>query len=220
MAKTSSAARPAEQKNGSDNALPVRSTTAESVLGWLSYGPMSGYDIRQRIEGSTANFWSESFGQIYPALKRLTDEGLATMRELQPEGQRLRKEYRLTAAGKAKLREWLGEPCGQQVRREELLLKLFFGDRAPKGAMREAVTRRLELAHEELASYAEIEREIQAMRGTHGSAPYWMMTLEFGKAQAAATKSWCEQTLRELERLEKGSEKAQKKDKGGRRDAR
>ncbi len=199
------------QKKSSAGQPAVRTTTAESLLGWLSMGAMSGYDIRSRIEGSTANFWSESFGQIYPALKKLTDEGLATVREQQPEGQRLRKEYRLTAAGRTRLREWLAEPCGQQVRREELLLKLFFGDKAPKGAMRAAVEERLAMARGEMERYAAIEREIVAAKSDRVEAPYWRMTLEFGKAQAAATKAWCEQTLRELQRLEKAEKKAQTK---------
>jgi PadR family transcriptional regulator AphA len=202
--------------NRNEGPLPVRTTATETLLGWLSLGPMSGYDIRQKIEGSTANFWSESFGQIYPALKKLSDEGLVTLREHQPEGQRLRKEYRITDAGKARLREWLAEPCGQQVRREELLLKLFFGEKAPKGAMRAAVEQRLAIATRELAGYVPIEKELAAKVPTHSAAPYWVMTLEFGKAHALATKNWCEQTLRGLDRLEK----SRKKDKGGRRDAR
>ncbi|SEG06474.1 transcriptional regulator, PadR family [Bryocella elongata] len=206
----------ASSASSAEDPVPIRTTATESLLGWLSLGPMSGYDIRQKIESSTANFWSESFGQIYPALKKLSNEGLVTMRELQPEGQRLRKEYRITPAGKVRLREWLAEPCGLQVRREELLLKLFFGDKAPKGAMRAAVEQRLAVAKRELESYGPIERELAAKMLTHPAAPYWQLTLEFGKAQAAATRAWCEQTLRELDKLEK----AKTRDKGGRRDAR
>jgi PadR family transcriptional regulator AphA len=32
---------------------------------------MSGYDIRKTVQESIRFFWSESYGQIYPALKRL-----------------------------------------------------------------------------------------------------------------------------------------------------
>ena len=84
-------------------ATQIRTTATESLLGMLSLGPMSGYDLRQMIERSTANFWNESFGQIYPALKKLMESGLVTMEEQRPEGQRLRKVYRLTAEGKKKL---------------------------------------------------------------------------------------------------------------------
>ncbi len=195
----------------------MRTTTAESLLGLLSFGPKSGYDLKHLIETSTSNFWSESFGQIYPALKKMTEDGLVTMEEQQPEGARLRKEYKLTAAGKGKLKEWLAEPCGQQVRREELLLKLFFGDKAPKGAMRRAVMERKALAESDLARYAEIEKGIAAQVGVHPGAPYWRMTLEFGKAHATALVGWCESTLQELESLEKASST---REKGGTRNAR
>ncbi len=189
---------------------PVRTTTAECLLGLLSLGPMSGYDLRQMIERSTANFWSESFGQIYPSLKKLMESGLVSMDEQRPEGQRLRKVYRLTPDGRARLKQWLAEPCGVQVKREELLLKLFFGDRAPRGAMRAAVEERRELLLEDLKRYAEIRKGIAAAAGKHAAAPYWMMTLEYGIAEATAVLGWCERTLAELDRMEARNGKAKK----------
>src|SRR5258707_12735330 len=49
-----------------------------ALLGMLSIRPGSGYDIKKFMEQSTSNFWHESYGQIYPLLKQLVDEGLAT----------------------------------------------------------------------------------------------------------------------------------------------
>ena len=49
--------------------------TPNALLGLLSLGPMSGYDIRQLIPRSIGHFWSESYGQIYPGLKRLSAAG-------------------------------------------------------------------------------------------------------------------------------------------------
>ena len=49
-----------------------------AILGILSLGSMSGYDIKKMFEKSIGNFWSESYGQIYPLLKALVDEGFAT----------------------------------------------------------------------------------------------------------------------------------------------
>src|SRR6267378_1332508 len=43
--------------------------TPNALLGLLSLGSMSGYDIRQLISQSIGHFWSESYGQIYPGLK-------------------------------------------------------------------------------------------------------------------------------------------------------
>ena len=59
---------------------PGRSSTDYAILGMLTLRPMSGYDIRATIGESIAYFWTESYGQIYPTLKRLTKEKLLTRR--------------------------------------------------------------------------------------------------------------------------------------------
>ena len=42
-----------------------------AILGMLSIEPMSGYDIKKEVEKSISNFWTESYGQIYPVLRNL-----------------------------------------------------------------------------------------------------------------------------------------------------
>jgi DNA-binding PadR family transcriptional regulator len=76
---------------------------------------------------STCNFWNESFGQIYPILKQLVEEGLATSHTEKQEGKPARYVYTLTDKGLEVLRHWLTEPIEHLVERNELLLKMFFG---------------------------------------------------------------------------------------------
>jgi PadR family transcriptional regulator AphA len=80
-------------------------TTMESLLGVLSLRPMSGYEIRQFMERSTSNFWSESFGQIYPALKRMLAEGLVEVQEHAGEDIRQRRSIASPKPG--------GRGCGR-----------------------------------------------------------------------------------------------------------
>src|SRR5262249_61796934 len=75
------------------------STTEYAVLGMLAMGPGSGYDLKKRIEGSVAHFWSESYGQIYPILSRLAAEGLIARRLERQKGKPDRHVYSITAAG-------------------------------------------------------------------------------------------------------------------------
>jgi DNA-binding PadR family transcriptional regulator len=78
-----------------------------AVLGVIwSLGPITAYGVMQRFSASTTRGWSSSTGAIYPAIKRLTREGLV---ESTPELQDRRSTRRLTltAAGKAALRDWL-----------------------------------------------------------------------------------------------------------------
>ena len=107
------------------------SKTQFTILGMLSIEPMSGYEIKQAIAESTAHFWAESDGQIYPALNRLTESGLIHCLE-KPSGARLKKIYTLTSGGEAALQEWLARDVERSVIRHELLLKLFFGRKTSK----------------------------------------------------------------------------------------
>src|SRR5688572_19811352 len=96
------------------------------ILGLLSGGPRSGYDIKRVIEETISHFWSESYGQIYPTLQTLMEEGLATADTDVQEGKPSRKVYSLTEAGRAELRSWISAPVDQTPVRLELLLKLYF----------------------------------------------------------------------------------------------
>src|ERR1700694_4574756 len=98
-----------------------------AVLGALSVCPGSGYDIKKLMEQSTSNFWNESYGQIYPILKQLVEEELATSRAEKQEGKPERYIYTLTEQGREELQRWLAEPVERMVERNELLLKLFYG---------------------------------------------------------------------------------------------
>ena len=89
----------------------TRNQTRYLILGILSIeSNKSGYDIRKAVESSVSYFWRESYGQIYPTLKRLAAEGLIVPRKSGARGRPERQEYSLTAKGHACLEEWLGAP--------------------------------------------------------------------------------------------------------------
>src|SRR5215469_2423712 len=94
-----------------------------ALLGILSMSPGSGYDVKKFMEQSTSYFWRESYGQIYPILKQLVEEGLATSHTEKQEGKPERYVYTLTERGKEELQRWLADPVEQSVERNELLLK-------------------------------------------------------------------------------------------------
>src|SRR5262245_4630585 len=97
--------------------MPKENRSRYALLGLLSWGPMSGYDIKKVAEQSIANFWNESYGQIYPMLKRLAAEGLATASGEKQVGKPDRYVYALTEQGRKALQGWLRKPAGQEVGR-------------------------------------------------------------------------------------------------------
>ena len=50
--------------------------TGRVILGMIALGRQTGYDIKQLVDKSTRHFWSASYGQIYPELRRLEEQGL------------------------------------------------------------------------------------------------------------------------------------------------
>ena len=53
-----------------------RNAVTPVILGLLSLGPRSGYEIKTTVDRSTRFFWAASYGQIYPELRRLERDGL------------------------------------------------------------------------------------------------------------------------------------------------
>jgi DNA-binding PadR family transcriptional regulator len=176
-----------------------KTSTVESLLGLLSLGPMSGYEMRQRMERSTANFWTESYGQIYPALKKMVKDGLATVEEQSKDG-RAKKVYRLTDAGERRLRTWLGVEARPQVRRNELLLKVFFGDRAERGAIAAQVVAERERCEDDMHRFEAALLRMEMEHARHPAMPYWRMAVRCGMIHAKATMEWCDETFAELEK--------------------
>ncbi len=172
----------------------ARATTTESLLGLLSLGPLSGYEIRQLIDESIGNFWTESFGQIYPTLKRMAADGLVSVEET-PDGKRRKKTYSLTDPGRERLREWLAMPVSVQVPRNELLLKLFFGNRGERSEMQRLVETRRDLLTARLARLRAIEQQITADHAGHPALPFWLMTVRYGTAETTALLGWCKDCL-------------------------
>jgi len=71
-------------------------------------GPVYGYSLAERIADRTAGAWRPGPGAIYPALRRLTDRGFATVR-----GSERRREYRITPDGRRFLQKIRRERIGQ-----------------------------------------------------------------------------------------------------------
>jgi PadR family transcriptional regulator AphA len=179
-------------------------TTPNALLGLLSLGPLSGYDIRQLIPRSIGHFWSESYGQIYPALKKLAAAGLVEKKTERKKGKPDRHLYSLTTAGREQLRQWLKLPVTEaEVPRNETLLKLFFGAHVSPSVSRAHVEAYLESHQKELELYASMAKTLRKDAAHNPQLPFWLMTLNLGRHENAAMVKWCKETLVELDEMER-----------------
>ena len=163
--------------------------SAYMVMAMIRDGYNTGYRIKQFIEKAAAFFWSVSYGQIYPELRRLEAAGLVRGRDLTESGRR-RREYSLTAAGRTELERWLTDPAQPSMwLRNEGLLRLMLVDwsdtelvRKNLGDLRRMSAERLETIRE-LTPPRERGRRIQ----------------ELGVRLLQETVDWCDETEGKLD---------------------
>jgi PadR family transcriptional regulator AphA len=168
------------------------SATGRVILGMLALGNRTGYEIKRVVDFSTRHFWAASYGQIYPELRRLEDQGLVRGRP-QPSGARPRTAYELTEAGEAALREWLGsgEELVYEVR-DEGMLKLFFSDGLPDRQL-ENIRAMRALQQRKLSQLRAIEEKADQMH------PGPRLALELGMSITEGIIDWCQAAERRLD---------------------
>ncbi len=118
-------------------------------LGVLHGGDTTGYEIKKMFEeGPYGHFLEASYGSIYPALTRLTEEGSLSFRDEPQKGRPDKKVYSLTDKGRAHFKQaLLAEPAKDKFRSEFLFLSLF-AELMPPGHMARLIDRQIALVKE------------------------------------------------------------------------
>jgi DNA-binding PadR family transcriptional regulator len=167
------------------------------ILGMLQLGVRTGYEIKQVIDSSTRFFWTASFGQIYPELKRLRRAGLVRA-EQQPRGKVKRTLYSLTPKGEKALHEWLTDNENVLFEiRDESLLRLFFAD----ALSRDEVLANLRMQQLIFGLVLERFREIEpvARKGVGEGEIYPYVALQYGLDFITWSRDWYADLERRLE---------------------
>ena len=109
-----------------------------AILGLLNDAPMHGYELRKRVLGLLGGFRPLSYGSLYPALKRMREQGWIcaqdpadTSRVLPADappltGKRGKVVYALTAEGKERFADLLAESGPQEWEDERFDVRLAF----------------------------------------------------------------------------------------------
>lgn len=161
----------------------------------IARGRRTGYEIKQLVDKATRHFWAASYGQIYPELQRLEQEGLVRSTQ-EPSGARARTAYDLTESGKQALEEWLAsdEELFYESR-DEGMLKLFFSDAAPEDRIKNIRAMR--------GMYQRKFEQLSALKqSTHEMPTGPRLTLDLGLTITRCLIDWCEATERRLEGAE------------------
>lgn len=157
--------------------------TAASLLGFLHWGPLSGWDLAVTAEQVIGDFWSLTRSQVYRELAWMAEAGLVARGE---RGSRERQPYALTDAGRTAFAAWAEREPGPETIRFPLLLSISFGRHIPPDRLVAFVRSHRAVHAQRLAAY----EGQQSAVGNEGSDPYREATLAFGIAYERAVVEW------------------------------
>jgi PadR family transcriptional regulator AphA len=176
-----------------------------ALLGFINYGPMTGYELKKFFDTSVAHFWNAELSQIYPALKAMESEGLVEMKVEVQEDRPNRKVYSITDAGRQALLKWLAEPAEMEQVREPILIKVFFGSALKKEQL-VSVLRNSIHDSERVAAYLQqarafVDRFVGSI-GLQQEGDFWSLTIEAGLKIHRAEVEWAEEAIRKIEGMD------------------
>lgn len=167
--------------------------TKFAILSLLRLGPLSGAEIKEYCHSRFGQFWSESYGQIYPALNMLCEQGLIRKVDANELGKS--KKYEILAAGHALLREWLETPSSDRLVRDELILKMFSASMVEPDIFLTNIESALGKNAENMAKIEIGIATLRDMNAATSDAGYWALILRSGQLMATARQTWLEEVL-------------------------
>lgn len=175
------------------------------LLGFLNYGPQTGYDIKKRMDKSTQFFWHARLSQIYPTLKKFAEQGLTEVRVVPQEGKPDKKIYAITKAGRAALTDWLAESENElPLTKDPVLLKLFLSGALDDKEMilrqlhHQLTLHRKRLAYFQEETVANIEQCINQTDSARESI-FWELTRHYGEEHERTYIHWLEHAVKTIE---------------------
>lgn len=176
-----------------------------ALLGFLNYRPMTGYDLKQYMDGSTSHFWTAKLSQIYATLKSLEEKGWVHS-SIQAQAARPDKRvYTITPEGESNLQKWLAEPLIElTLHKNAFLLKLFFAAQTDKETILTLLRLQRNLHQRQVELYRTQTRDL--IRGILKQAPalekdgiFWEATRRFGELYEEMYVNWLDETIGALE---------------------
>ena len=130
-------------------------------LGLLSLGPRSGYEIKQMFEGPLSDFYSLSFGTIYPTLNKLQADKYVSCKQHSQNKKPDKKVYTITKKGMELMKDNLLSDASSYIRsgnfgdqiKSEFFLLLLFSKYLPKETMNTVLNERVLYLRQKLEQF-------------------------------------------------------------------
>ena len=158
-----------------------------ALLGLLAVEPASGYDLKRAINRSTYFIWNATGPQIYNTLHKLREEGYITSKSQAQKGKPDKHIHTITASGRTALKTFMSEPIRASVTRDEVLLRIFFGNFASSDTIKRELEAYLDRIRHERAYLETTKARINAHPGRkHDARRFQLLSLRIKVAQYRA----------------------------------
>ena len=175
------------------------------ILGLISNGDKTGYEIMSVFRDSLRHFWTAQTSQIYRELQTMENAGWIRQTRVAQEGKPDKNVFSITPAGHDELLRWLRRdddlPAGFK---NPLLMKVFFMGELPLDeniASFKALLDASVFPDEGQQAAAKADMYRQAVDHPE-KAIYWKFTIEFGRMYEKMQHAWCAYCIQELEKMQ------------------
>jgi DNA-binding PadR family transcriptional regulator len=159
------------------------------VLGLLAQQPMSGYDIKRLLERLKWLIGSSSFGNIYPTLHALLQDGWVTVDVITHNDRPPKKVYTIHEKGRQALQEWLDRLVPPKASMKAFVMRLILArDLDHSGLVAHLRQRRAQVI-----SHRDALEEMSGESGQTGVG--WQLALDYGLAVADTELNWLDRAL-------------------------
>ncbi|MBN1374558.1 MAG: helix-turn-helix transcriptional regulator [Dehalococcoidia bacterium] len=178
-----------------------------TLLGFLSYAPMTGYEISKKF----FRFVRPAMSQIYRNLNTLAEEGYVISERIEQEKLPSRNKFEITEEGRRQFYRWVKDPPVHNGEREPIILKLWFGSRVSKDDLISsldsyAVGVKEELKFRKTTARSAIKKGLQEFASPMDRL-YWNLANDYAVWRLESFLEWKEQAIKLIEGFHKDPEK-------------
>ncbi|MBP2643055.1 MAG: hypothetical protein H6Q67_942 [Firmicutes bacterium] len=178
---------------------------SHTLLGLLSYEPMTGYQLKQVFESSINHFWHAHMSQIYRELGQMETKGWVSYQIEPQEGKPDKKIYSITDEGRKNFTRWLKDfpENPESPHKNEFLARIFFASNMDLSDLAFEFKRYLRKQQEQLEFYQNLEN-VNKEHHAHGDSdtPFWHMALRLGIKSTESAIDWAQECLETIHSME------------------
>ena len=177
-----------------------------AMLGLLTYGPMTGYDLKKIFDKSISNIWSASLSQIYRELSILEKKGYVLSNIQKQEDKPDKRIYKITEKGEKSFLNWLNDFPEKLSfpKRDEFMLRIFFGSKLRKKELIKQFERFISQKRSYLTTLNEIEKNFSlcssefTVESEKKEELLWHLTIKRGQMTLETVIKWAEECITRL----------------------